>query len=701
MVVSNLDMAPSRLHFNSVFLILISLLTGVAGAIPKESTISSITHHPPAPRPGEAVTVSALAAPGAGPLILHYQVVDPGRYIELKDPAFWTSWVTLPMRPGKPTPGGTSYTVELPGALQTNRRLVRYRIATRTTAGETWIVPAKEESVPNFAYFTYAGVPAWRGAINPQSGEARWSASVTYSEEVMRRVQSCHLLGKAQSIENATWSGQDWGRDYKFTGTLVADGVVYDHIRYRARGGGWRYAMGKNMWKFAFNKNQPLRVRDDYGQASPVAWDKVNLRACIQQGDYGHRGEQGLFEAAGFRLFNLAGAAAPHTHWIQLRIVTGAEEAPASQYQGDFWGLYLAMEEVDGRFLKRHGLGDGNVYKMEGGSGTAGHVASGSVTNRSDLDHFLQSYQERNPAEAWWRTNLDLAAYYNYRAIVECIHHYDISDGKNYYYYRQPGGRWQVIPWDIDLTWADNMYGGGDEPFQSRVLAQPALRLAYQNRLREIRDLLYNPEATGRLLDECAAIIADPAGGPSPVDADRAKWDFHPIMEMGGKAGTGLFYQAASSRDFRGMVQLMKNYVRSRGAWIDSALLNDPQIPATPALAYAGPPGYPAAKLSFRASAYRGASAFAAEQWRLAEMAPPTLRRGSPLAGGGPFSAPGKYEITPVWESGELARPAAEMTIPAPAVAPGRVYRVRVRVRDTTGRWSHWSAPVEFTAGKP
>ena len=40
--------------------------------------------------------------------------------------------------------------------------------------------------------------------------------------------------------------------------------------------------------------------------------------------------------------------------------------------------------------------------------------------------------------EQWWRDNCDLPNYYNYRAIVDCIHHYDIGDGKNYFYYHNP-----------------------------------------------------------------------------------------------------------------------------------------------------------------------------------------------------------------------------------------------------------------------
>ena len=128
--------------------------------------------------------------------------------------------------------------------------------------------------------------------------------------------------------------------------------------------------MGKNMWKFDFNKGHPLEARDDCGRRHPVAWSKLNLRACIDQGDYGMRGNQGLFEAVGFRLFNLAGVESPATHWLQLRIIDEVEENPGDQYRGDFWGLYLAIENEDGRFLKQHGLPPGHGHGRQGGTGT-------------------------------------------------------------------------------------------------------------------------------------------------------------------------------------------------------------------------------------------------------------------------------------------------------------------------------------------
>ena len=666
---------------------------------PPTAVISEVRHQPREPHSQQMVLITAKIAPSATNVVFEYQLVDPGQYIELNDAVFKTNWVSTLMNDqgvkGDALAGDGFYSVAIPGSLQTHRRLVRYRIVSVDTQGRTNRAPALDDSVPNFAYFVYDGIPGWRGAIEPGSKDARRGAMTEFSPEIMKSVPAYHLIGRKRSIENVTWKEQTGGNDYKYTGTMVVDGRVYDHIRYRARGGVWRYAMGKNMWKFDFNKGHPLEARDDYGRLYPVGWSKLNLRACIDQGDYGMRGNQGLFEAVGFRLFNLTGVESPATHWLQLRIIDDAEENPRDQYRGDFWGLYLAIENEDGRFLKQHGLPEGNLFKMEGGDGILQSHAPEAVTNKSDLHGFMSTYR-RNPPEAWWRANVDLPRYFSYRSIIEAIHHYDCDEGggKNYDFYLNPQTkRWQAVPWDVDLTWADHMYGGGDEPFRGRVLPNPVFQIEYQNRLREIRDLLYNTNETGRLIDECATIISNPRGDRAFVEADRAKWDYHPVMAMGGKAGQGLFYRAAATKDFRGMAQLMKDYVVARGRWIDSNLLRDSKIPAQPSVAYVGPQKFPSGQLAFRTSEFKGSAAFAAMRWRVAEIA-------SPVSKDGKQTAPGKYEITPLWESPELTSFTADLSLPSNVATTGRTYRVRVRMQDATGRWSHWSQPVEFTAGK-
>jgi len=689
-----------RAHRQSILLLVASLWLSIA-VLARAGDVH-IRNWPQQPRSAEAVQISAALPTNITQATLQYQVIDPGKYIDLKDPAFKTGWTPLPM-----APANGQFTAILPAELQKHRRLIRYRIDGTDTQGKQALWPDPHDSVPNFAYFVYDGVPSWRGAIEPGSSDPDRSRASEFSSTILQRLPVYHLISKKASVEASTWSEQYRGKDYKWSGTLVYDGKVYDHIHFRARGGTWRYAMGKNMWKFEFNKGHDLEARDNYGQPYNIHWSKLNLGACIQQGQYGHRGEHGMFEAVAFKLFNLAGIEAPNTHWVHFRIIDEPSEAnPKDQYAGDFWGLYLAVEEVGGRFLKEHHLPNGNLFKMEGGTGELKNSGASGITNKQDLNKFLAAYNNGNPSDAWWRANLDLPRYYNYRAIIEGIHHYDVGDGKNYFYLLDPStGKWSVHPWDVDLTWANGMYGSGDEPFKSRVLSRPAFRLEYQNRLREIRDLLFNTNQTWTLIDEFGRLLT---GGEeeskSIVAADRARWDYHPVMATSGNAGQGGFYRASATKDFAGMVQLMKIYVRKRSAWIDTILLKDPQIPATPKLTYSGPTDF--SNLSFDMSEYQGANPFAALQWRIAEVTPVGAR----LSGASPqrlaasptqVAAPNRYEITPLWQSAELPQFNPHFTFPTLALDSGATYRVRTRVKDQTGRWSHWSAPFEFKQTRP
>ena len=665
------------------FFWLLGIFLLCASALQANAASAAIHHLPPQPHSGEPVQITAIVTQTVIAVTLEYQIVEPGRYIELQDPAYKKNWIPLPMSAGA---NKGEFTARLPGALQKHRRLIRYRVKADESSGKSTMIPDALAPEPNFAYFVYNGVPSWRGAIEPKSSEPSRGTPVEFSSQALERLPVYHLIGKKSSVEAATWTEHYGGNEYKWSGTLVYDGKVYDHIRFRARGGVWRYAMGKNMWKFAFNKGHEFEARDDFGRPYSVPWSKLNLGACIQQGQYGHRGEHGMFEAAGFKLFNLAGIEAPYTHWVQFRIIDNANESdPNNQYSGDFWGLYLAVEEEGSRFLREHHLPSGNLYKMEGGSGELKNLATGGATNKSDLNRFITSYNG-NPPDDWWRANLDLPRYYNYRAIIEGIHHYDIAEGKNYFYYLNPQtGRWSVHPWDLDLTWANTMYGSGEEPFRSRVLPRPAFRLEYQNRLREIRDLLFNTNQTWLLIDELAQIVS---GGvdekESLVAADRARWDFAPIMaHAGGNAGQGGYYRASTTHDFAGMVELMKIFVRKRSKWIDTLLVKDADIPAAPIVHYDGPEDF--SKLAFNISEYHGTNPFAAVQWRIAE----TTLRAKP-------GVPSHYEIDATWQSPELSKFEPRFEFPELKLQPNSTYRVRAHIKDNTGRWSHWSEPVEI-----
>ncbi|MDP8243181.1 MAG: lamin tail domain-containing protein [Candidatus Hinthialibacter antarcticus] len=608
--------------------------------------IRQVEHKPSQPTSNDDVVITAKVSDsdGMAGVRLLYQEVKPGRYIALDDASYEMQWQQMAMNDsgvdGDVIAGDFIFTVVLPASMQQHRSLMRYRITVEDRLGNALTVPYGDDPQPNFAYFVYDGAPEWTGADRPgQTNE------VTYSPELLNSLPIYHLVCSKEEVEDCTWLDRYSGNDYRYQGTLVYDGVVYDHVLMRARGGVWRYAMGKNMWKFNMNRGHSFQARDNYGRKYDFPWNKVNLGANIQQGDYLHRGEQGMFESVGFKLFSMAGIESSNTNFVHFRIIDEENEdgllndahSPmtqgGTQYDGDFWGLYLATEQVDGRFLDEHGLPDGNIYKMEGGSGEIRNQSPLGVADGSDLRGFMQSYRS-NSTEDWWRENTDIERYANYRSIVEGIHQYDIASGKNYYFYLNPEtNEWFQLPWDLDLTWANNMFGQGDDPFkQAGILRQDGIELDYQNRMRELRDLLYNPDQTGQLIDEFASFIYHPEG-ESFVDADRAMWDYHWVMSRDAanrgmnnpqKSGQGRFYNISETDDFPGMLKIMKDYVVSQGQRIDTRILDGDQgVPQTPALTALNE-GFSLDTLTFETSDFNDANggSFAAMKWRVAEVEP-------------------------------------------------------------------------------
>jgi hypothetical protein len=688
--------------------------------------IRQVEHSPNEPTSGQSVKITAKVTDphGVASVTLQYQIVSPGAYIELTDAAYnnAANWITLAMNDagtnGDTDAGDETYTTLIPASVQTHRRLIRYRITVADTLGSSVRVPYADDPQPNFAYFVYDGVPGWRGAVQPGAVGANGTV-INYSSNVLSRLPVYHLIARSNTAATATWFSRYTGDLYQWAGTLVYDGKVYDHVHYRARGGVWRYSMVKNMWKFDMNRGHDFEPRDNWGRKFKTPWTKLNLGASIQQGDFNHRGEQGMFESVGFRLFQLAGVPAPNTTFCTFRIVDDAEEAsPLSQFEGDFWGAYLAIEQEDGRFLEEHGLPDGNLYKMEGGTGELNNTGPNGPINKSDLTYLQANYT--GASEQWWRTNWNLPSHYSYQAIVQAIHHYDIADGKNYFFYRNPETRlWESCTWDLDLTWADNMYRagqtGGGEPLKSRLLDDfnnpgrlPNINIEFRNRVREIRDLLWNSDQAFKLIDEYAALLRGPTNGPTILDADRSMWDYNPKMlssiyseNPASKAGQGRFYQWPNeptvSKNFDGGLQVLKNYVgyRSTNAVFSlDTIAADNAKPNRPTIAYTGPTGFPINRLTFRSTNYSGTNPFRSLRWRIAEITDTNSPNFRP-------DEPHKYEIETVWESGPITSFNADITVPANVLRAGSRYRVRVLHTDTTGRNSQWSLPQEFTIGPP
>ncbi len=579
--------------------------------------LSKVSHAPAQPKSGEAVKVMARVSRtgDVAAVMLRVQVVEPGKYIRKTDPDYESAWRDFPMhddgRDGDERAGDGMFTATLPGEMQKHRGLGRYRIVVTDKAGATVAAPYADDECPNFAWFVYDGAPGWTGASQPGK-----TPPLTFPPPFFATLPTYHLLARSDDVEKSQWDGGS--NKKRFAGTLVYDGRVYDHIQFHNRGQASTYVAGKNKWGFKFNRAHDFRARDLWGRKYKYSWNSFSMNACASPWAQVNRGLAGMDEAVAFRAYQLAGVPSPNTHWINFRVIDGAEESSAkSQYSGDEWGLYLVVQDPDGAWLRELGLPGGNVFNPETGRA---HFASGMVRDHSDWNRFADASRRAEP-EAWWRTNLNLEAYYSFHALNRALANIDIRPNANHCFYHAPDGRWSPVPWDLDMMFIPKTHQPGFID-QMRCLDVLALSIECKNRGREILDLFLSDPAPnggqiGQLVDELAGMLCPPEQDRTWPELDMAMWNWHPRSNA-----KDMFYKnpcddwrqgggwkrTLATPDFAGFRKYLvdfctdsrptKNYAPNDGdqrgygygyLWWES---RDEKIPARPTIRYTGATGF-------------------------------------------------------------------------------------------------------------
>ena len=654
--------------------------------------VRRITHTPHEPTSNNSAIIKAYVDGGGNPVTgtLHYQVVPPGGYIRITDPAYQTAWIDLLMRDDGQAPdqsaGDGVFTAQVPE--QAHRTLVRYRARFENDLGAATWAPYTSDPQPNGAYFVYDGVPPYE-ATDPE----------TRAHTVLEKVPVYHLIAAKEDTDECQYhtiasSDKSGRREYRWTGTFVGGGNVYDHVRFRLRGGVWRYTFNKRMWKIKFNQGHYFHGVDNDGTPYPEPRRVLNLNAVTQNMNIPvpHRGECGLFEWAGFTFFKMAGVGGSTTTFTHFRVIDEESETGRDQYSGDFFGIFLEVEQPDSRFLSTNGYsGDCNLYKMNHGWTVDGKIWEKETNNcdpedDSDIETFYHGYNRGGTA--YLEEHLDIERYLSYRCILEAIHHYDIYAQKNYYYLNNvETGRWEVLPWDLDITFGSD-HGSGTEPFRdcivgnlsrSRRPVEGPYATQFRNRLREIVQLLYNEDVFFPILDDTRDLIVE------LVAADRDRWDnFRPLDASPSKA----HYRSLDERlaEMRTWIEqrIRRDYTDTTGNFVRSleGMAEDSDIPNQPGVIT------PEDRLD-------------------------VSRDASVILTGTPFSDPNPAdtllamrwivteesgnELQPDWSIHIPGGDSISVAIPAGVLDIGKTYRCRVRHKDQSGRWSLWSKPATFT----
>ena len=370
---------------------------------------------------------------------------------------------------------------------------MRWVVRACSVSGAVRHCPAATDLHPTFSGATFVNTNTARipfvklltfGRIQKPGAVRRVQAMV---EESMRPPRSMRM---------------DWGSTVIVLPPGKPEVLVFDHVRARRRKGGY---------KVEFQPDRPwagLRAVNIIFESSPRSV---------------------LAEPLAFELYRRAGVPAPATDHVRLWVDQTA------------LGYHLLIEQPNRAFFRRLGRDpDGNLYKLVWyGRGVIGQheKRTNRDTGHEDLLDVVGGLRQTEGAAQWdfIRQHFDVEELASYYAVSMCIQNWD-GFFNNYYAFHdpRPGGKWEIVPWDQDKTWGDHdgaspaydwyemplTYGmtGDRAPgrawfggwpvagaewwrppghFSGPLLANPQFRQRCLDRLRELCDTVFTPEAFG------------------------------------------------------------------------------------------------------------------------------------------------------------------------------------------------------------
>lgn len=640
-----------------------------------------VRHRPKAPSSTSNVVVEIEVPQSVSGLTaaLEIQVVTPGNYISISDAEYATTWSSRAM--AATTNGTFEVTIPAGESFMQHRNLVRYRVRLAAPGQPDILLPYPEGPEPNFAFFVYDGLGDYGNT----------------DMKAIEQVPVYHLITKAEDAEYYMLVYPRPNQLYPVTGTIVFEDEVYDHIRYRCKGRSERHVRSKRNIRFKSNKGNRMKHRmdeggDTYGRKNDIVIYGGTLTGRERVKD-GGRIDSGLSEGVMYKQFNLFDAAASPADWMHFRVIDEVEENPSTVTNGDFWGIYNILNDYDADFLSDQDLPRDYLYEWKD-DGVAVYPTGGPfgfsnptftpLTNNVSGTRFAR---EISGDTAFFRQHFDLERQYRFMACNELIAQNENAYWSKHYQklYHHPETGWFLFPSDFDGTMMPDDVAIPSQAIlrDSMITTNEELRVEFEGVLRDFIDRFLPDdinalEGANLLVEQKALMVDTPGNGTTLAEIDRLRWDL-------------------GWTDFDQEKVDIKTFFRDRRQWMLTNYCEDVEIPNQPTITHVSAASYPADDIRFRTSAFSDGSGNADSiEWQVAEITDPN---NLPAAG----SADWHYEISPTWHSGEMNYEGGQntLTVPLGVVQAGKMYRARVRHKDDTGRWSHWSAPITFTGAAP
>jgi spore coat protein H len=305
--------------------------------------------------------------------------------------------------------------------------------------------------------------------------------------------------------------------------TFTADGVVYENVKIRYRGA-WARTWHKKGLKLFFNDGKEFKDQR-----------RLNLNA-------GYRDPAFVRETLAYHIFEKSGAIASKSHLARIHL------------NGQFRGLYVAVEQPDKAFLKARNLKGATIFK------SSSRMKLGDERDLGTEDMFRQHYEQETQKDEpgsyaelqsfcselartkdvldFFNRRVDLEKYINYLAANALCQNWDGANKNHFLVYDGNNSKkWFPLPWDLDRTLGDHWdwtFHSANLPIelgtrqlpgvtgwnrmQDRFFSHPELRARLADRLQELLEKEFTTEKLFPVIDKLAADMAPEAA------LDRQRW---------------------------------------------------------------------------------------------------------------------------------------------------------------------------------
>ena len=304
-----------------------------------------------------------------------------------------------------------------------------------------------------------------------------------------------------------------------FGATVTVDGQTHADVGVRKKGFVGSQSSTKPSLKLRFDK-----YIDD--QSLPGGMNRMTLNNSVQDPSM-------INTCLSYRVFAAAGNPTPRCNFATVSV------------NGTDLGLYVHVEEFKAPFLLHHfGSAEGNLYEGTVSDftpefrGTFEKKTNEDADDWSDIDAVVAALSD--PSEtglAALGEIVDLDRFLSFWATEVLVGHWDgyAGDRNNYWFYREPDGRFVFMPWGTDGTFHlqddPNPFDNISNPppsvlaltaIPNRLYNHPDWRAKYVARLKQILDDIWDETELLAAVDEMAAIVQQHA---LPAEARTAAAD--------------------------------------------------------------------------------------------------------------------------------------------------------------------------------